>query len=74
LKTRRLLNISTHPGEPQRLFGNDWRNPWPVHKTLDLCAEVVNAGHGRHCLRRPDPDQRPLPGAMVDGQRLLFFQ
>jgi sugar phosphate isomerase/epimerase len=43
LTIQRLLNVSTHPGEPQRLFDNDWRFPWPVHETLDLCAEVVNA-------------------------------
>jgi sugar phosphate isomerase/epimerase len=32
-----------HPVHCELEYIYDWRFPWPVHETLDLCAEVVNA-------------------------------
>jgi len=38
---RKLLNFSTHPGEPE-LFGDDWQFPWHWQDTLDICSEILN--------------------------------
>jgi sugar phosphate isomerase/epimerase len=65
LTIQRLLNISTHPGEPQRLFDNDWRQ---AEAFLDRWGfdgfELYPVG---------DYPCERIPARIVTGLHLRFF-
>jgi sugar phosphate isomerase/epimerase len=65
LNIQRLLNISTHPGEPQRLFNNDW------HRAADFLRRWDFDGFELYPVG--DYPCECIPADLVTGLHLRFF-